>query len=932
MKYCLLILTGFFFSFQTMAQKQVKIKGIVKTNEGKVLSGASVILFYPGKKDTLKTISNDKGGFSFSNITPAPVTLMISFIGYKKFINEYDYSNETGEQNIWDIVLSPGDYILETVTLEAAKIQIKEDTVSYKIDSTLYRKNDNVEEVLKKLPGIEVDKAGKVTAQGKEVTRVKVNGKEFFGGDVTTATRELNADMVDRIQVIDDYGDQSAFTGVRDGEASKTLNIQLKKDKNKGYFGNVTAGAGTEGRYLGGLSLNMFNNNQQISIIGNINNTNASTFNFGTMGGGAMGNIMGGMARSMGIGRGGAGAGAAFGNFGNNDGISLTKSLGINFRDDWGPKISAYGSYSISERNTRTLNNTTQQNIFQNNTITNIQNSNDYNVNTNHRFSFNIEYKLDSFNYIKFSPSIGYRITDGENFSAFSFLRNNGSKANEGTTSTIAQSNLPNVSGTLLYNHRFIKRGRTLSLNLNAGTSNTVSTDEVDNLTTYYDVSGNPRDSLVYQFITQDNNNESAGLRASYIEPLSRKKSLEFNYAYNRQITGNDRENFKVDPVTGMQTFDDSLSNIFENTYITNRFGVNFRSNQKKYNYSVGLAIQPASIQTNSITAKNQFRQNIINYFPLFRYAYNFSRSRSLSFNYNGNTRQPSYSQLQPVPDKTNQQYITVGNPDLRPEFTNTLSMRYNNFDFITGNVFFGNITASFINDKIVNNIFNQSIGVQETRYLNTDGYYTISGFYNISKPVKNRKYVFNVGGNITYNNNISFANNIKNKGKNWVLGQRLALDYKLKKWLESNLAVNFNLNSSEYSISKQLNATTRSYTISHSSKIYLPKGLVFNYDMDKTIYDGFAENVSINPFIMNAALEKQFFKKKNFSVRLQAFDLLNENTNVSRTVTGTGFTDTRTNRLGKYFMLSGVFRLNKFKGEAPSRGTMGSPPPPPML
>ena len=433
MKNFLLLFSIFFFSFPAIAQKQLKVKGIIKTNEGKNLSGASVLLFYPGKKDTLKTVSNEKGAFSFSNIAAAKISLTITYIGYKKFINNYDYSNQTGEQNIWDIVMSPGDYILETVTVEAAKIQIKEDTVSYKIDSTMYRKNDNVEEVLKKLPGIEVDKAGKVTAQGKEVTKVKVNGKEFFGGDVTTATRELNADMVDKIQVIDDYGDQSAFTGVRDGDAGKTLNIQLKKDKNKGYFGSVTTGAGTEGRYLGSLSLNIFNNNRQVSVIGNINNTNASTFNFGGMGaGGAMGNMMVGMAAGMGIGRGGAGVGAAFGNFANTDGINITKSLGINFRDEWGPKVSAYGSYSISQKNSRTLNNSTQQNIFQNGSITNLQNSNNYSVNTNHRFTFNIEYKIDSFNYIKFTPNISYRNIDGNNFADFSFLRNKTIKLNDG--------------------------------------------------------------------------------------------------------------------------------------------------------------------------------------------------------------------------------------------------------------------------------------------------------------------------------------------------------------------------------------------------------------------------------------------------------------------------------------------------------------------
>ncbi|HSN59728.1 MAG TPA: outer membrane beta-barrel protein, partial [Ferruginibacter sp.] len=250
-------------------------------------------------------------------------------------------------------------------------------------------------------------------------------------------------------------------------------------------------------------------------------------------------------------------------------------------------------------------------------------------------------------------------------------------------------------------------------------------------------------------------------------------------------------------------------------------------------------------------------------------------------------------------------------------------------FDFITGNVFFGNLTASFTNDKIVNNVFDKGFGTQETRYLNANGFFTVSGFYNVSKPIQNRKFVFNLGGNLTYFNNVSFVNDEKNKGKNWLLGQRFSMDYKLKKWLESNIAFNFSLNNSEYSLQKQLNATTRAYTISHNSRIFLPKDIIFSYDIDKIINNGFGSNVSTDPLIINANLEKQFFAKKNLSVKLQALDMLNENTNISRNVTASGFTDTRTNRLGRYYMLSFIFRLNKFQGQAPSGRGMGAPPPP---
>ncbi|MEO8769188.1 MAG: TonB-dependent receptor [Ferruginibacter sp.] len=929
----------FFFSIllttQSFSQQSIVVKGVVRTIDGKPLAKASVLLYYKGTKDSLKTSSGDNGEFSFSNARAKNTGLIVTYIGYNTFTNSYDFTNESGVQTIDNIIMAPGNSTLENVTLQSSKIQIKEDTVSYTVDSTMYRKNDNVEQMLKNLPGVQVDKNGTVTAQGKEVTKVKVNGKEFFGGDVKTATRELNADMVDKIQIIDDYGDQAAFTGVKDGDPTKTMNIQLKKDKNKGYFGNITGGAGTEQRYLASVSVNKFNNDQQISLLGNLNNTNASPFNFGSIGG-SMGNMMMGMAKSMGIGQGGGGVGATLGNFGVSDGTGTTKSIGLNYRDQWGPKLSVYGSYSYSQKSITTIKAVSKQNFSTDFPNTNDQNSTDNTVTDNHRFSFNVEYTMDSFNYIKFNPSITYRKTDSHYEEGHMIFGGDDHKVNDGTIDEFALSKVPNFNGSLLFNHRFHKKGRTMSINLNGGASSTDGSDDVTNLNNYYGPQTGPpgsgNDILNHQYIPQDNNNSNYGGRVSYIEPLSKKRSLEFNYAYNYQYTGNDRKTYAVDSVSDKK-YVDSLSSIYNNVYTTNKVGVNFRTNMKKYNYTVGLAVQQGTIKSNNLVdSKNNYTQHLVNFYPVIRFAYNFSRSRSFNLNYNGSSNQPSYSQLNPAVDNSNSQYITRGNPDLKPEFTNTFSTRYNNFDFISGNVFFGNISVSFTNDKIVTNTRQLGFGTQETRYLNANGFYTVVAFYNMSRPRQNRKYVLNWGGNIIYNNNISYVENNKNTARNWVFGQRLAEDFKIKKWLETNAAVNYSLNTTKNTLKLPglSNTTTNTWDLSNTTRIFLPKDFILSYDITKTFNNGYSDNVNANPLIINGTLEKQFLKKKNLSIKLQAFDLLDQSKGISRTVTGTSITDTRANRLSRYFMLSFVLRLNKFAGDQQSQIKMMGPGGPP--
>ena len=815
--------------------------------------------------------------------------------------------------------------LLAEVTVEAPAIVVKEDTIEYNVSSFKVKEGAVVEDVLKKLPGVQVDKDGNVTAQGKAVSRVKVNGKDFFGGDVKTATKELPANIVDKIQIIDDYGDQATVSGIKDGDPDKVMNIQIKKDKNKGFFGRVTGGYGTDDRYQASMNGNYFNNDMQISVLGNSNNTNTSLFNFSGGGNrGATSMMRSGM--SVMSNAGGMGGmrnidASAFGG-GNNNGISTTNSFGFNYRDQWSKKLSVYGSYSYNHKNTSQLQNNSSQNFYENNSFINNQDINNLTKGNSHRFTFNMEYQIDSFNYLKISPSINFSGSDANNNTIFDYLQTDGIKTSDGSNQNLTNSKAPNLAATILYNHRFRKRGRNFSTSINLGTSNDNSEQDVTNLSYQYTSPGaGPRN--LFQYIDQENNNYNYGVRFTYSEPLNKYQSLDFSYSHNLNYSRNDRQTFNVDSVSRSKTLNNFLSNDYENNFYNNRIGLSMRTTKKKYNYVVGLSLQPVNLQGNSITRDSAYKTiKRANVFPIARFVYNFSRTKTFNFSYNGNATQPSFNQLQPVPDQSNQQNITLGNPELKPSMNHSMNLSFNNFNFITGKVLFTNLSFSTTRNQIVYNNINNGAGRQLSIPENVNGYYNLLGFYVYSRPYKNRKYVISLRGTANFNHNINLIDSIRNIGQNWVVSQGFNFEYNYKEILELGTGVSYSLNDVHYKnktgkpLTTLQNTSSNAWTFSSNMNLNITKTLVLKYDVDYTINSGLASSVTQNQVIMNASLEKQLFKKKNGILKIEAFDLFKQNSNINRSVTANQIIDSRTNRLTRYFIASFTYRLQKFVGQ----------------
>ncbi len=881
--------------FTASAQRSYQVQGAVQDTAGAPLPGSVVIL--KTAADSLTTVTDNNGLFNFSAIKTASFTLQVRLIGFNEYTKPYQFANTLKLIKIPSVKLQESLRQLKGVTVvDVNPIKIKEDTVEYKAAAYKVREGSQVEDLVKKLPGLTVDKDGNITAQGKPITKVRVNGKDYFGGDVQTATQNLPADIVDNLQVIDDYGDQANLTGIKSGEPNKILNITIRKNKNKGYFGQGTLAAGTRDRFAGRISANKFKDDEQVSVLGSVNNTNSNLFNFGANGSGGGGST----------------------NPGN--GITTATSAGLNYRNNIGKKMTAYGSYSYSRRNNNTVSTSLEQRSFQDYAQFNADDGQDLTHNANHRFNLNLEYKIDTSNYLKIIPNVSFSSTG----STSSDLINSTKPKVASFQNNLSQSNAtsPDAGINLLFNHKFKKRGRNFSLNANIDHSSRDQFRNVNNNTNTRDSTAmQPMDlvQLQNQNIENDNRNTRSSIRATYMEPVSKASFMELNYAYNNSFTQSLRNTDDVDPATGTAVHNSYLSNNYKYNFITNRFGLNYRVIQKKYNYTVGVSAQPGTLEGQSV-GKNIYTGNhFFNFIPSARFVYNFTRSKSFTFNYDGSNAQPGFAQLQPIRDSSNLQNIIVGNPYLKPSFTNRLSLQYNQFDLTSGNSLFTNISFNETQNQIVTNrISARNSTAQEINYLNTNGFYNISGYYAFTKPFSQRKYTITFNGNANYNNNISFTNSEENIGQNWVLSQGTRFRLDLEDVMDADFNATYTYNTTRYSIATTPSTNAKTLVLGVNGRTFFFSDWTLGYDLVKTINSGYSSTVKANPTLLSTYVERRFLDKNRAALRIQGFDLFNQNVGISRTVTANSITDSRNNRLGRYFLLSFTYRIQKFAGRKP--------------
>ena len=946
------LLTAFFltFSLVTFSQAPAVLSGTLKDAETKQpLNGATVKIV--SGNDSTTVLTNKAGVFEFKLIDPGKYQLSISFLGYE--LTKREVVMGYTEKKLDDILINKEAKTLSGVTIVSNPplTRQKADTVEINASQLKVNPDANSEDLIKKAPGITVEN-GVVKVGGEQVKKVTVDGRDFFGDDAAATLRNLPAEIVDKIQVFDRLSDQAQFTGVDDGSAAKSINIVTKVNMRNGQFGRVFAGYGTDNHYLAGGNMSYFKNNKRLSIVALTNDVNQQNFaemdllGATSSGGGGGGFRQQGGGRQGGGGFGGGAGGGGGGNFGGGGGgggflvgqqpgVSKTNSIGINYNDKWGKNLDVSASYFYNNRktvNSEILNREyflsgdssqfyNQKNISSNN-------------NFNHRANFRLDWKIDSFNSILITPSVN--IQSFESMSDLSGLNyyNEIDKISQTLNNSSSKRNAYNLNNNILYRHSFKKKGRTFSVNLSTGINNQDGESFVDSYSLYYKGPTNFNDTTL-QFNDQNSKGYQVSSSFNYTEPVGKKgASLEIKYNPSYSSNSSDKKAYFLNDASGKYSdFDSSLSNVFDNTYLTQRGGISYRKGDRNRQMSFGLDFQSATLDNNQIFPRSiSGKRTFANILPNAQINMPLSKLANLRIFYRAGTNAPSISQLQDVINDQNKLLLSTGNPDLKQQYSHRIGGRYQYTNPKKGNSLFVNFfgsaasnyvaTATFIaqRDSILTPSVTLYKGSQLTKPINLDGQWNLNTFVTYAMPLKAIKTNMNLNAGFVYNRTPGFINRVNGITRSVNFSSGVVFASNVSQYVD--FTVSYNANVSRAKSSLQTTSQNNNYFASNAGvklNLLSKKGWLLNNDLSYQSYSGLSDGFNQKYWLWSMAVAKKIFKKQQGEVRLSVFDLLKQNQSIVRTISETYLEDVNTKVVQQYFMLTFTYNLKNF-GKAPAR------------
>lgn len=870
-----------------------QISGIVKDSTDLGVIGATVSL--TSDKDTLKTSTNNDGIFIFKDVKSATYTIVVQSIGYERSPVMRFKQNDMIPRIVMDPILlkEQKNTLNEVVISGTPSITYKTDTVEYKASDYVVRKNATVDELLKKMEGMEVGTDGSLVHQGETVAKAKLNGKEYLGGDIATAIKNLPAEIVDRIQIVDDYGDQAARTGVKDGDPQKILNITTRTDKSVGNMVNLNAAGGSSERKELGVFGTRINGNQQMGLNGEYNDAiNLNSLN----------------------------------------GSKKDAKAGFSLRDKVGKKVEYNINYQFNDSNSDNLNkteslvNTNRGGLFSTNLSNRLQKS------SNHDFKMDFELNIDSNDYLKVVPSFKYSSVSGSSTSSVN-QRNDDISQGQNQDRDIRNSNsrtAPEFGVSVFYQHTFKKYRRNFSSQIDLNRNIQDNDEEQYQKTVAYLETGQEQDET-NRIVGRRNQRNNYRGSLTYVEPLGTNTQFEVNAQLNYNGYDNNATTRNVLP-SGISDVIDSLSNIYDYSFTQGRVALNFRygmSNTSKVRFSVGLTGVPALLSGTKVSLGTTTNRSSFNLIPIARFEYLWSRQQKISFNYSGNAAEPTFDQIQPVRDVTNQKNPVVGNPNLLATFVHSLKGNYNNYIANSKLNFSLNANGSYTKNAVIRNVVEindpdlNGAKINETRFLNVDGVYKLTGNYNISKQLNNRKYNLQLNGTANYGHNLSMREGLLNTARITSLDQRFGPKINPAEWLEINADLGYRFDKTSNTLPNFTNSMIKTLSLNLDGRIYMWDVWMLGYNGSKRFISGIAGNTNNSPLVINASLERQLFNRRG-QITFQAFDVLNQNNVISNQLSDDGgYTNTFVNSTSRYFMLKLSMRLQKWSG-AQGRGGRG--------